>query len=736
MTSGTDSEHEAVRRGLRGGLGFPSIGVKLALAVFVMLGAASLAVGYGVSALALRYLVEGKEKAAVMVVDAACPVLAPALDFGDDQAIAEQARRIKASPHVTGIAVWNAEASEPILALPHVDWARPDRHEMLTSPSAIRVARAIENPSGVRVGYLAVEFSLAPEISRFQRVKRDIYLATGVLSLGLALLVIGFVRVVMLRPLVRLLGAMSSLSGGKSVELDAARRDEMGRLARGFNDMARSIADREQRLEAARERTQELLDHMHDAILVFDVAGNLLDLRSRRSEALFGAACREGPVAGVLFPDETTIEHDLFEQWRHTAFELPAARFAEIRDLAPFETRVRCADGKDRLLMLEFTPIARGEAVERVMVLCTDVTEQRRLERAVEAKDAEHEQQMHAMRTLVAGGGQLLVNVLRRSGERIEQSRALLRKTTVSRADVDGVFQLVHTVKGEARVFEQAKVMRTAANLECELGVLRDLASEGRLDTQVARDRIELGLRELEAALHGSEALLVEASPIGPAILDQVTVRKRDLDELLAASVGRRDRVAALAVRLASRPFGESLFNLPAAVSRWADTLHKRAVLDLHGRDVPVSPPLGGVLSGVVTHLVRNAVAHGIEGPLARSEHGKPAIGVITVSAEVIEGGVRVIVSDDGQGADPARLGQGGLDDELFEPGTTTAGGEQRAADLAGRGMGLPAVRADLARVGYRIRLINRPGDGLTARIEPEKARSDEHQEADHPRDR
>ncbi len=703
-------------------LGLRSIGFKLAVAVFVMLGAASFVAGYQVSALALRHIIEGKEKAAVMVAEAASPALSAALDFGDGEAIAEQSRHILASRDVIGVAVWGASGNDPLLALRVRGWGRPQAESVHRTPATISVSRAVKSPSGKSLGFLKVEYSLAPEIAAFRMVQANIYVATFVLSVVLALLVIGLLRVTMLTPLFRLLAAMSSLGDGNTIVLADKRRDEIGRLARGFNLMSRAIEDRERSLAVARERTQQLLDHMQQAILVFDAQGHLLDLRSRVTESMFDPEALRGSVAEVLFPDETTIERELFDQWLNAVGIFQTARLAEVRDLAPTETQVRGRDGQERHLTLEFIPIVEAEALDRVMVLCTDVTEERRLQRSVEAKDVEHARQMQAMRALVAGGGQLLVEVLRRATQRLEQSRVDLLKDGMSRADVEQIFQRIHTVKGEARVFDQSELTRAAAGVEDTLSALYKNMQLEVLDAALVRDALEPGFREIETALSASQAMLVSASPIGPAVLDQITVRRQDLDALQAATSGRRDHIAAVAQRLASRPFGEALFNLSAAAGSWAEALHKRVTLDLQARDTLIPAELGRVLSGAITHLVRNAVAHGIELPRARLASGKAAVGVISVGAEVVSGGVRVVVKDDGQGASPVRLGRGtySVEGPMFEPGFTQASQQQRKSGLAGHGMGLAAVRADVEGVGYRVHAINRPGLGFEVRIEPD----------------
>jgi signal transduction histidine kinase len=104
-----------------------------------------------------------------------------------------------------------------------------------------------------------------------------------------------------------------------------------------------------------------------------------------------------------------------------------------------------------------------------------------------------------------------------------------------------------------------------------------------------------------------------------------------------------------------------------------------------------IDPALAAVLPGVLAHLVRNAIAHGIETPSARVEAGKPAVGVVTLSCGQ---GSRITVRDDGRGVAPQIAGR------IFEAGTTTRAEVDR---LSGRGVGLSAVAAELAEAGYAI---------------------------------
>ncbi len=169
------------------------------------------------------------------------------------------------------------------------------------------------------------------------------------------------------------------------------------------------------------------------------------------------------------------------------------------------------------------------------------------------------------------------------------------------------------------------------------------------------------------------------------------------------------------------------------ATLRDAENEAKQVTVEITGRDVPVDPRLAERLLDTVLQLARNALVHGIETPAARRRAGKSELGQITLSAEPIGEWLRITVTDDGSGADIARIRQlavaaGAVSAEaaerareddllalLFLPGLTT----HHSADLlAGRGLGLDLVQDTVRRLGGSIRLRHRAAGGLIASFE------------------
>jgi len=132
-------------------------------------------------------------------------------------------------------------------------------------------------------------------------------------------------------------------------------------------------------------------------------------------------------------------------------------------------------------------------------------------------------------------------------------------------------------------------------------------------------------------------------------------------------------------------------------------------------------------LSDPITHMLRNAIDHGLETPDQRVASGKPAEGTVRLSALHRSGRIVIEVSDDGKGINRTRVKelavQRGLisadaqltDDEvdnlIFLPGFSTA---KEVSDLSGRGVGLDVVKRSIQSLGGRISISSRAGHGST----------------------
>ena len=177
----------------------------------------------------------------------------------------------------------------------------------------------------------------------------------------------------------------------------------------------------------------------------------------------------------------------------------------------------------------------------------------------------------------------------------------------------------------------------------------------------------------------------------------------------------------------------ETIWNrLPRMVRDLALELGKRVRLEMVGANTELDRTLLEAIRGPLTHLVRNAIDHGIETEEERLAGGKPAEGVLTLRAWHEGGQVNLEIRDDGKGVDLDRVEQKALQKGLispeqartmseaekrqliFLPGFSTA---EHVTNVSGRGVGMDVVKSNIDRINGLIDLRSEPGRGTTLRL-------------------
>ncbi len=168
----------------------------------------------------------------------------------------------------------------------------------------------------------------------------------------------------------------------------------------------------------------------------------------------------------------------------------------------------------------------------------------------------------------------------------------------------------------------------------------------------------------------------------------------------------------------------------PRMVRELGKQLGKEVELELEGTATELDKTFVELLVDPLTHLVRNAVDHGLEAGADRAPAGKPQAGRITLRASSRGGSVFIEVADDGRGLDPARIlaqavergivpAGAALDEQevfalIFAPGFSTA---SQVSDVSGRGVGLDVVRQNIASLNGRVEVESALGAGTTFRL-------------------
>ena len=180
------------------------------------------------------------------------------------------------------------------------------------------------------------------------------------------------------------------------------------------------------------------------------------------------------------------------------------------------------------------------------------------------------------------------------------------------------------------------------------------------------------------------------------------------------------------------QPIDHIWSKLPRVIRDLSTSLGKQVQLVMQGKETELDRSLLEAVKDPLTHLVRNAVDHGIEDPETRVAHGKTPEGTLTLRAYHEGGHVAVDVADDGAGLDVERIAQKAVENGIirpeqistmdrrdimalvFQPGFSTA---TKVTNVSGRGVGMDVVKTNIERIGGTVSVDSTPGEGTVWRL-------------------
>lgn len=302
---------------------------------------------------------------------------------------------------------------------------------------------------------------------------------------------------------------------------------------------------------------------------------------------------------------------------------------------------------------------------------------------------------------------------------------------------------------GERRVAETGeRVLRVTAE---RLNNLLDLSSKSLVETQrlkpylAAMQRVKRTQTGATRALDSLEALLgANTDPDAQKALDEarrllgeaqhlLIQQTADLDEFGWQASQRAQLLYDTALACRMRPFADVLAGQARMVRDLGRSLGKQVRLEIDGEKTQVDRDVLEKLEAPLTHLLRNAVDHGIELPAQRIACGKPAEGLIQLKASHQAGLLVVELIDDGAGVDlerlrlsiierklspaetAAQLSEEELLSFLFLPGFSM---RDKVTEVSGRGVGLDAVQHMIRQLRGGVEMDQRAGQGSRFHLE------------------
>ncbi len=220
----------------------------------------------------------------------------------------------------------------------------------------------------------------------------------------------------------------------------------------------------------------------------------------------------------------------------------------------------------------------------------------------------------------------------------------------------------------------------------------------------------ELVITQAMLSQRVAECKIPRASSVGNGLAE--------LEHLL-----RELQESVMAIR--TQPVKSVFQRMPRLVRELAAQTGKQVHLVVEGETTEVDKTVIERLGEPLTHMIRNAVDHGLETPQERLAAGKPEEGTVTLSAEHRGGRIVIEVSDDGRGIDRARVKEKAVERGLISPGTALSDEEtdnlifmpgfstaKEVSNISGRGVGMDVVRRNIIDLGGRIVIGSTPRQG------------------------
>ena len=302
-------------------------------------------------------------------------------------------------------------------------------------------------------------------------------------------------------------------------------------------------------------------------------------------------------------------------------------------------------------------------------------------------------------------------------------------------ADIYDPFRcnLVLTALADAGAPEARAALRLAG-VQVEVTELAPSAPALAVATEPLRQgaarRLRVDPARVDALMEIADALAAASSAMGRVTLEGAAARELAVQRQQIARLVGELHGAVTQVRLA--PLSRTFERLPRVVRELSARLGKPVRLEVEGEALEADRVVVDALFEPLLHLLRNALDHGLEDPAARRAAGKPAEGLVRLSAAREAGELRLEVRDDGVGVDaqavrrsavargvldPAALAA--LDDIevmelLFAPGMSTS---QTVSEVSGRGVGMDSVRQAVGSLGGRVALHSTVGFGTAVTL-------------------
>jgi two-component system chemotaxis sensor kinase CheA len=495
--------------------------------------------------------------------------------------------------------------------------------------------------------------------------------------------------------------------------------DEVGQLARSFNEMmaeierllaqiSTSAAEEQSRLghlialrtaevEARNGDMRLVFDHVGEGFLTIDREGKMSTEKSAILARWFGHAGDDLPFWEYLGGSDPEV-----------ALSLQLGFEAILDDVLPLELALDQMPQKifraGLSYRIRYTPVFRGDAVDKLLLVVSDVSHE-----VARARADEEARDMLTIFERARRDRSGLAAFVTDTDARIQHILAVEVGDDLGR-----IAREIHTVKGTSGMFGFPRLTQLCHDLEGQM------AETGEVPSVTERARLETLWDWITSTIDAM---------VGDSPHKNHEITAEDLAQLRELVIDGRPRAEMLDLltSLDFEPAARGLERLAELAVSLAARLDKpRPVVSVEGNGVRLDPERWAPFWSALVHLVRNAIDHGIEAPVERVRAGKRAAGRLFLRTSHQRAHVMIEIADDGGGIDwdaiavrasaaglPADTPQA-LESALFHDGLST---KDSVTEYSGRGVGLGAVREACAALGGTMDLVTTPGHGTIWRF-------------------
>lgn len=640
----------------------------------------------------------------------------------------------------------------------------------------------IKDKKGSVIGVLGVDMDVTTLKEKEAQMNQ-----AGMVSLGLSLLlalVLGIMFTSYLTaPIITLTkGTKSVAEGNLDIAVNINRNDELGQLGESFNLMIKDLKESQEALkkynleleDRVAQRTAELsqinkeikdiLDNMSQAIFTIDNEFKFNAQHSKFAFDIFGdIEFTDRNILDVFFPDEEQKPiRENMNEWLKRIFENAEIRWDDLEALQPVHElaiNIMKENQKNtvKYIKLDFQPITDifapdfKEKVTKVMVIIQDITEKKTLELEMEKKEREYKDNINQIIEVIKIDQEIFKDYINECKDNLavfEPMLISLKDDKNNMGKINELFRIMHTIKGNAKIFKLERISGEAHGIENIFSAIRkgeremndELLDETFRKLDNFRILFDETLEIYKRITVGKDADLGE---------NRAEERNKEENEIIKVKIHEISRLTEL-IKKADRILEEDIINIvdkdeglekvkavesiiketkeqlkemskisisklfgrfPRMVRDISKELGKKVKLILKGEDIEIDKNIYDKISDPLIHILRNSLDHGLEVPAERIETGKSEEGTIKLNASLTDNEFTVEISDDGRGVDVDRIKAKAVKKELitpeealrmtdedalkliFLPGLST---NEKVTDISGRGVGMDVVKSSV----------------------------------------